>query len=602
MGFADVGADVFLAIGLVAAYAAGFSPFAFLLASICYITTGLVYAELTSLYPYAGGGQIFGVRAGGDKLGFIIGWAILLDYVLNIGLFSIAAAGYLSFIFSPLRGIIPLHVGSFAVNINMIGLTAFIIVITLIILNIIGIKESSFFNQILVIITLLTEAVVLSLAYLLVFNPESFVFQLGIRGVDIRLPNVFYTGLLDTQSENFIYGVTLAMSSFIGIESIAQAAEETRNPWKYLPRAFKYSIIAVVALTLLFSVLGLGVLGWEGLAINVYNPIASIAAAIPIIGNYLAVVVAFVAFSISMVSTNTGVIGVSRVVYSMSRFRLIPRFLSKLHKKRATPYISIIIFGLIGGLLAFTGEIFLVASLYNFGALLSYMLVNYSHIKLRNLDSEAYRPWKTPLNINVGNYEVSLLSIIGLISTSILFTLIIIYHPDGRILGLSWIIIGILIFAIYRFHMGKSIKEDLALKMLTPAMPHIKTMVYFPLFANYPFIKRLIKAKLGDIHDLYLVTVIPRRLFRKVENGDVEIASLSRSVSLSLNRICEDLSEYKCQYAVVIDDTVEDGLLRYMEENNIDQVCIPIVKRRRKKKTIETSKLKRRAQVIFLSE
>jgi len=77
MGFADVGADVFLAIGIVALYAAGFSPLAFLIASICYITTGLVYAELSELYPYAGGAQVYGTKAGGDALGFLVGWAIL---------------------------------------------------------------------------------------------------------------------------------------------------------------------------------------------------------------------------------------------------------------------------------------------------------------------------------------------------------------------------------------------------------------------------------------------------------------------------------------------------------------------------------------------
>lgn len=599
MGFADVGADVFLAIGIVTAYAAGFAPMAFMIASICYISTGLVYSELSALYPYAGGGQVYGMRASNDILGFLVGWAILLDYVLDIGLFSIASAGYLSFIFPWLHEEISIGLGLFSFRTSFLGFTAFVIVLTLIILNLIGIKESSLFNIVLVVLTISTELVILILGFIFSFSIDLFLKQLSTFGNPNVLSDVFYTGLFGHQTENFIYGVTLAMSSFIGIESIAQAAEETRNPWKYLPRAFKLSIISIILFTLSFSILGLGVLGWEGLAQSVYSPIAVIAEKIPIIGGYFSIGVALIAFLITLVSTNTGVIGVSRVVYSMSRFRLIPELFSKLHPKRATPYISIIVFGLIGGALALTGEIHFVAGLYNFGALLSYFLVNYSHIKLRIVDKEAYRPWKTPLNISFKDYEISLVSLIGLLSTGLLFFLVVLYHPAGRILGISWVLIGIGLYISYRIYRGLKVIGRASEELLPPAIPYIHTAVLISEDISDNLIINALKYNLPDIHRLILIIHVKDRRLGKL--SDEELLILRRHYMNRLREICEVLKEegYKCDEEVIFGD--DNYFIERLNELNIDQIAIITPKRpSRKGKRIYYHRLYPNIDVIYL--
>lgn len=604
MGFADVGADVFLAIGIVAAYAAGASPLAFLLASICYITTGLVYAELTSLYPYAGGGQVFGAKARGDLFGFVVGWSLLMSYVIDIGLFSIISAGYLAYIFPVLKNGLTVSIFNVNISLSMIGLTAFTIVLFLIILNIIGIKESSLFNEIFVLLTIATETLILVLAFSLAFNLTRFLNELTVFGAPIKMPNVFYTSLFDIKMENFIYSVTIAMSSFVGIESIAQAAEETKNPWRFIPRAFKYSIIAVLLLTFLFSCLGLGVLGWELLAENVYNPIASITEAIPIIGPYLSIFVAVVAFSISMVSTNTGVIGVSRVVYSMSKFKLLPQFLSRLHKTRATPYIGIVLFGFIGGLLALSGAIHLVASLYSFGALLSYFLVNYCHIILRKIDREAYRPWKTPINIKSNDSEISLTAILGVLSTGILLFFTVIYHSEGRTLGIIWVVIGLVVFYLYRYYSGEGLRLDISRKLIPPALPYIKTMFYVPLFINPKMVARIINERFESINEIHLVSVVPYHLIKKDGIDESELTKIRRGQYRVLNKIKEMLrKEFRCSTKVLISEDIESGLSQYASKYKIDQVVVPVYKRRRVKRKVETfTKLKRKVEVIFLSE
>lgn len=576
MGFADVGADVFLAIGIVTLYAGGFAPLSFLIASVCYITTGLVYAELSSLYPYAGGGQVFGMKAGGDILGFLVGWAILLDYVLDIGLFSIVSAGYLSYLVPSLNNILSINLGPVSFSINYIGVIAFLIVVFLISINLIGIKESSKFNEILVLITVFTEVSILIIAFPLAFSLQKFFSQLSFMGNPVRQPHIYYTGIWNIRVENFIYGITLAMSSFIGIESIAQAAEETRNPWKYLPKSFKYSIITVLLFTLSFSILGLGVIGWKGLANSIYNPIAQITANIPYVGPILALEVALVAFAINLVSTNTGVIGVSRVTYSMSRFRLIPSLFSRLHKKRAVPYISIIFFGLIGGLMALTGRLELVAGLYNFGALLSYILVNYSHIKLREIDSESYRPWRTPLNIKLRGYDISIIPVLGLISTSAIFSLIVIYHPEGRLLGGLWILFGLLLFVSYRLYMGWGVKEKVSVQILKPTITKIKTVVVVPHMTNRDLVYKTIYYNLENIHDLHLVSLIelPTRVGRDIRISWSEILSLKRDAEENLEVVCKRLVKdgFSCGHNVIVGSG--NSLVNYIKSLNTDTIVL----------------------------
>src|SRR5438309_1738186 len=95
-GYADVGADIFVALGLVLGIAGGATNVAFLFAGLVYVCVGLAYTELASAYPVAGGGQYFVMRGLGDFLGFIAGWAVLLDFTIDITLFAWGCIGYLS--------------------------------------------------------------------------------------------------------------------------------------------------------------------------------------------------------------------------------------------------------------------------------------------------------------------------------------------------------------------------------------------------------------------------------------------------------------------------------------------------------------------------
>ena len=94
-GYSDVGADIFVGLGLVLGAAGGASNIAFLFAGIVYVCIGLAYTELAATYPVAGGGQYFVMRGLGDIFGFIAGWAVLLDFTIDITLFSWSCVDYL---------------------------------------------------------------------------------------------------------------------------------------------------------------------------------------------------------------------------------------------------------------------------------------------------------------------------------------------------------------------------------------------------------------------------------------------------------------------------------------------------------------------------
>ncbi|TFG34870.1 amino acid permease [Candidatus Thorarchaeota archaeon] len=460
MGYADVGADIYVALGLVAAYAAGWAPFAFLIAAITYIATGLAYAELATAYPYAGGAQVYSMKAINDFAGFTAGWLVMLDYTVCTALFSIATTGYLSF-FLPWLATSTLTLTIFGISLSfgMTGVVSFLLVMLLISINIVGIKESSNLNVIMVMLNIVVLSVIMIAGLLLSFNLQLLSIQIQVMGSPDTFPHISYLWGGNPSSQNFLYAVTLAMSSFIGIESIAQAAEETKRPDKTIPRATKLSVVAVLTFAVGLAFISLGIVSWETLGANLNAPISALARSITTIGLYLVPIVAFTGFAICLVSSNTGIIGVSRVVFSMSHFGLLPKWFSKVNPKTRTPIRTIVVFGMIGALMALIGQLDWVADLYNFGALLSYLLVNISLIILRQTDQDTYRSWKVPFNLKIDykerKYTIPLPNLIGIIACFSIWILVVLFHPMGRLLGFTWTSIGMLVYFVYRRKQGR---------------------------------------------------------------------------------------------------------------------------------------------------
>ncbi len=433
MGFADVGADIFLALGLIAAYAGGLMPFAIMVAAIVYICSGLAYAELAAAIPVSGGSSSFGKRAFGKWAGFLAGWGLMLDYTIDISLFAVASTGYLSFFFPQIRAIF--------------SLVSAALIFLLMLINLLGIKESSAVNSALTIVVIIILVGLIVLGYTSAFHTETFLS--GLKPLESS-----------TDVNSFLYSITLAMVAFVGIESISQGAEETRDPGKTIPQATMLSIFFVIFFAIVLSVMVLGIVPPKVLSDNMVSPLVPIAKALPF-ANMLVPIIAFAGFTICFVSANTGIIGVSRVVYSMSMSNLVSRRANWLHPKFRTPWVTIVIFSIIAMALVFLGDMVFLGELYAFGALTAYTMTNLSLIKLRINEPGLFRPFRIPLNIKFGSSEIPLISIIGVISCIAVFLLVALLHIEGRNFALLWFLLGGAYFVLYQKYRGFPLADKL---------------------------------------------------------------------------------------------------------------------------------------------
>ncbi len=414
-GYSDVGADIFVGLGLVLAAAAGASNVAFLFAGIVYVCIGLAYTELAATYPVAGGGQYFVLRGLGDVFGFIAGWAVLLDFTIDITLFAWTCVDYLSQLLPVLTGSAHPWVHFLATLGLILGLAT---------LNVIGVRESTAFNGIVSALDVISETCILCFGFLFAFRPE-----LLVHAMQASWPSPY----------QLMLGTSLAIISFVGLESISQAAQETQRPASVIPRTSIALILTILIFALAYSNLALGLAPqhpitdaaghpiqfWQMFPNNGDNQgkaVALLAERIPIWGSLAAFYVPILGAVLLLISSNSGVFGSSRIAYAMSKSSLLPSVFQRVHAKFRTPAISIVAFGgvavlelvfaafpsLYPGAMTLYARFFrnesgleFLADLYAFGAATSYSFVFLALIALRLYDPLSPRKFKIPFNFPV---------------------------------------------------------------------------------------------------------------------------------------------------------------------------------------------------------
>src|SRR6266576_1573428 len=427
-GYAAVGADIYTALGIITLAALGLAPLAFLAAGIVFALVGLCYAELASAYPLAGGGQYFTLRGLGDLAGLVAGAALVLDYTIDISLFTVVAFGYFNY-FLPWIAF-GRHITDFTVTLGPIHLAWLWLVesvagiLVLIWLNVRGIKVSTNFNEIIGTIAIVAQTII----------------------------------------------------AFVGLETISQVAQETRLPATIIPRTSIGLVISVLLFAMAFSVLAVGLVNPSEFAGHEGESVALIASRIPIIGVVAAPLAAVIGALIVFISANSGVVSSSRLSYSMAQFDLLPAWFKKVNKRFATPARAVIVFGgiaMLQTIFAFftpgqpgkTAAIDVLADLYAFGATTGYLFVFISLLVLRFKDPFTPRPYKMPLNIRVtykGNRVwFPVLGLLGLLGVLFFLILVLLTHHYARIVGPLWVVAAIILFAMYRRRSGLPIFKTL---------------------------------------------------------------------------------------------------------------------------------------------
>ena len=431
-GYGNVGSSIYYALGIVALIAMGATPVVLGIAGILFIFTALTYAEGTAMLPEAGGSASFARHGFNDIAGFVAGWALMLSYIVTISISAFTIPPYLGFFWEP-----------FKASPIMGTLTSMGIVVFLMTINVIGIKETSIINIGAAVLDLTTQVALVVIGFILLFNPPVLISRI--------IDNWPTTG-------NLVFGIALASIAYTGIETMSQMAEETKQPEKRVPRALIMMIVAVLVIFAGISLVSLSAMTPQELASDwARDPVAGIAAKLPIalLSDILKPLIALLAGTILLIATNAGLIGISRLAFSLGSHRLQPAILSRVHHRFKTPYVSIIIFGIIA-LLILTPGFFAanafknMGALYAFGSLLAFMFAHASILSMRVKHPKLERPFKLGGNIKLGKVELPVSAIIGLLATTTIWIIILITQPYSRWVGIIWMIAGLIIYYFYR--------------------------------------------------------------------------------------------------------------------------------------------------------
>ncbi len=431
IGYGDVGSSIYYALGVTALYALGAMPLALALAGLVFFCTVLTYAELAAAMPEAGGSCSFARHAFNDLVSFIAGWALLLDYIVTIAISAYTVGPYLGYFFPVLRstiGNVPFTMGVIAVLLSV---------------NLIGIRESTRIALWLCLFDIVTQLSIIGIGVVTLLNIPHLVEQMriGVAGVDWS----------PTWPE-FFKGVGMAMVAYIGIESISQLAGETRNPSKNLPRAMMLTMGTLFVMYFGIALVALSVIHPRELSTTyLEDPIAGIAAAMPIGGDVLGPWVGILGATILFVAANAGLIGASRLTFAMGEYFELPRVFYRLHPRFKTPYVSLIFFAGIAAAIVFVARhLTFLAELYNFGAMLAFATAHLSVIALRIRRPDMERPFKGWFNVSIGGRQIPLTAVVGLLGTVAVWIDVVLTKPAGRNLGFLWMGVGLVLYLWYR--------------------------------------------------------------------------------------------------------------------------------------------------------
>jgi basic amino acid/polyamine antiporter, APA family len=456
--YGNVGSSIYYALGLVAIFALGMTPVVFVIAGLIFACTAATYTEATTMYPEAGGSASFSRRAFNEFWSFFAGWGQMLTYIVTISISAFFVPHYLGVFWDPL-GESPA---------DIVG--GILVVVLLGALNIVGVRESAGVNVFFAVADFVTQVLLVIVGIVLVLDPELLVNQIDF-------------GTTPTVSD-FLIAIPVGMVAYTGIETISNMAEEARDVGHTIPRGMGLVVIAVVVIYAFLPAVALSAMPVvDGETILAKPKEEGGYADDPILGvvenmdlgslqGPAEIYVGILAATILFIATNAGMIGVSRLTYSMGQHRQLPEMLRVLHPKFRTPYVAITVFGAIACAAILPGQADFLGVIYAFGAMLSFTMAHASVVALRLNRPEAERPWRGPVNLSVGKRELPLFAVFGGLATAI--ALIVATVLDVRVLisGPLWMAVGVTLYVLYRRRQGLSLTETHKIVLPKPAVEH----------------------------------------------------------------------------------------------------------------------------------
>jgi APA family basic amino acid/polyamine antiporter len=504
--YGNVGSSIYYALGLVASFALGLTPIVFIITGFIFWLTAATYSEATAMYPEAGGSSSFARHAFNEFWSFFAAWGQMLNYVITIAISAFFVPHYIGGLFWDALRHSPGDV------IFGIG-----VVIVLCAINVVGVKEAAGLNILLAVTDFMTQLLLVVVGGVLVLDPSLLVNQIHLGSAP--------------SWHDFLIAIPIGMIAYTGIETISNMAEEARDQEKTIPAAINRVVVAVFAIYALLPAVALSALpvtcsngkcqtllglsedkgGFAG------DPVLGIVKHLNLgpLQHAGEIYVGLLAATILFIATNAGIIGVSRLVYSMGLHRQVPDRLRRLHPRFRTPWIGIIAFGLIACVTLIPGQAEFLGNLYAFGAMLSFTIAHAAVVRLRVREPDHPRPYSGPGTISVAGRKLPLFALVGGLGTALAFVTVTVLHTEVALTGIGWLLLGVLVYVLYRRRLGLDLVTTTKVAIPAPAtereVEYESVLVAFDENAYLPeavgTATRLAAKRRRGIHVLVTITV-----------------------------------------------------------------------------------------------
>ncbi len=486
VAYGEIGSSLYFALGVIALYALGFTPWVLLAVGLLFLVVALSYAEGTSAIPEPGGAATFVRRAFNDPLGFVTGWALILDYLIVMALAGLFVPHYVGHAIGwerltdePLDTVLGIGV--------ILGIAALRLA-----------RRTSLYRTAIIVagLALASHLLLVVLGFAFLFSADA----LG-EGVDLGTAPTW---------RDIAFALPLAMLAYTGLETVANLAAETREPGRTLPRSLFAGIGLVVAVTFAIGLIGVSAFpGGTGLGTEwLRAPLMGIAEAFDdplpgFVGDAVVVVVGVTGALVLAVAVTTSISGAGRLAYSMGQRQMLPHTFGTLNRRTLLPPVAIVSAALIASTLLVIGHFIpteavrFLAGLFSFGVLLAFTAAQLAVIKLRFSEPELERPFRVPLNVRIRGVDVPLPALVGAPLTFAIWVMTMATHEATRIAGPVWLLIGAVVYVATR----RAVREPI-LGRVVPAEPDLVPDV------EGVYERILVPMKLGPIGEEVLATAI----------------------------------------------------------------------------------------------
>lgn len=460
-----IGTGIFVLTGTAAAnYSGPAVALSFAIGGVVCALAALCYAEFASTVPVAGSAYTFSYVSMGEFIAWMIGWDLILEFTLGAATVSKGWGGYFDSVFASIGITVPqaLSAGPFEEEgAGIIDLPAVFIAITMMVVLILGIRLSAWVNAAVTTLKLVIVAGIIGVGVFFIsgdnlspFIPEA---RQGDYGTGIEeTPLLLQVFGVDTVYGGLgvFTGAALVFFAYLGFDIVATLSEEVKNPQRNMPIGIIASLAVATVLYIVVSLVITGIVPFEELGVEAPAAAAMAATGLPA-AEFLISLGILIGLTVVIM---TLMLGQSRVAFSMSRDRLLPVWLSKVHPKYRTPYRLTIITGVVAAAMAGFIPLTELGQLVNIGTLAAFILVSIGVVVLRRTQPDLPRKFRTPL--------VPVLPIVS----AILCLLVALFLPGGTWIRFGvWMIIGVLIYVFYSRHRSRVATgeriEDTARKM-----------------------------------------------------------------------------------------------------------------------------------------